>query len=100
MVALAGTVTVGGTDTAALLLTRPTLNPPSGAEEFSVTEQASAPAPVSDPFVHEKAVSTGAGVDAPGFMPWPCRRTVAVGTIIELLLMTRFPESVDAPVGT
>ena len=99
VVALAGTVTVGGTETATLLLPTPTLKPPSGAEELNVTEQVSAPAPMRDPLVHEKAVSTGAGVEETGLLPWPCRRTVVVGTIIELLLMTRFPESVDAPAG-
>jgi len=56
-VALAGTVTEAGTATAVLLLLRLTLNPPLGALRFSVTVQASAPDPVMDPLLQERALN-------------------------------------------
>src|ERR1700691_4171017 len=48
LLALAGTNTVAGTVTPALLLVRPTLKPPSPAAVLSVTVHASLPAPVID----------------------------------------------------
>jgi hypothetical protein len=48
LVAFAGTVTVAGTETAALLLDRLTLIPFFGAVALSVTVQASVPDPVMD----------------------------------------------------
>jgi hypothetical protein len=46
LVAVAGTVTEAGTETALLLLASPTAIPPVGAEPVSVTVHASVPAPV------------------------------------------------------
>jgi hypothetical protein len=46
LVAEAGTVTEAGTETALLLLARPTATPPVGAEPVRVTVHASVPAPV------------------------------------------------------
>jgi len=48
LVAAAATVTDVGTTTALLLLERPTLKPPVGADPVSVTVHASVPAPVID----------------------------------------------------
>jgi P pilus assembly chaperone PapD len=48
LVAFAGTVTVAGSVTAALLLARLTLSPPLGAAAVSVTVQASSTHPVVD----------------------------------------------------
>ena len=48
LVAPAGTVTAGGTDTATLLLARLTVNPPAGAAPFSFTAQASLTIPETD----------------------------------------------------
>lgn len=70
LVAFAGTVTVGGMDTAALLLVRPTLKPPFGAAVLRVTVQASAPAPVRDPELQAMALSTGE-LPEPFFQPCP-----------------------------
>jgi hypothetical protein len=79
LVALAGTVTVAGNVTAALLLARLTLNPPLAAAAFSVTVQASVPDPVMDVLLQESAVSTG--------VPVPLRLIIAVGLVEELLAM-------------
>jgi hypothetical protein len=79
LVALAGTVTVAGNVTAALLLATLTLNPPLGAAAFSVTVQASVPAPVIDVLLQESAVSTG--------VPVPLRLIIAVALAEELLAM-------------
>jgi hypothetical protein len=59
LVAPDATVTDAGTVTAVLLLARLTTNPPLGAAVFNVTVQLSVPAPVIDPLVHVKPVSTG-----------------------------------------
>jgi hypothetical protein len=58
LVALAGTTTVAGTVTAALLLTRETLKPLLPAGPLSVTVQASLPAPVIDALLQESALNT------------------------------------------
>ncbi len=47
--AFMGTVTVAGTNTAALLLDRFTTAPPTGAAPVSVTVQKSVPDPVIEP---------------------------------------------------
>jgi hypothetical protein len=64
--ALAGTVTVAGTAAAASLLASATVNPPVEATVFSVTVQASVPAPVSDPLEHEKLLSATTGLSSNG----------------------------------
>ncbi len=56
-VAFAGTVTVAGTVTAALLLARLTLKPPLPAAEVSVTVQPSLPDPVMDLLLQESALN-------------------------------------------
>jgi hypothetical protein len=66
LVAFAGTVTVAGTATAALLLLRPTLKPLLPAAELRVTVQASVPAPVRDAVPQEIALNAaGAAVLVP-----------------------------------
>src|SRR6202161_2253906 len=57
LVALAGTTTVAGTVTAALLLVTDTLKPPLPAGPLSVTVQASVPAPVIDALLQESALN-------------------------------------------
>jgi len=58
LVALAGTVTVAGTVTAALLLDKFTLRPALGAAAFSVTVQASVPVPVMDALLQDSDFSS------------------------------------------
>jgi hypothetical protein len=60
LVALAATVTVAGTVTAALLLARLTLRPAIGAAAVSFTVQASDPAPVMAALPQETALTAGA----------------------------------------
>ena len=82
VVAFAGTVTVAGTVTAALLLDRLTLSPPLGAAALSLTVQASVPDPVMDPPLQESAFNAaGAAV------PVPLRAMIALALIEELLAM-------------
>src|SRR5580692_311186 len=59
LVALAGTTTVAGPVTAALLLVTETLTPPlpAGAGPLSVTVQASLPAPVIDALLQDNALN-------------------------------------------
>jgi hypothetical protein len=82
LVALAGTVIMAGTVTAALLLDRLMLNPPAGAAEVSITVQASVPDPVIVPLPQERALNAAGGA-----VPVPARRIVAVEPFEELLLM-------------
>lgn len=84
LVASAGTVTVVGTDTAALLLARLTLRPPLGAAPVSVTMQASVADPVMDQLVQNSPSSFGVGLRA---VPVPVRLIAARG-LVELLLVT------------
>lgn len=62
LVAFAGTVTVAGTETAALLLDRLTSSPLLDAGALSVTEQVSVPDPVIEALLQEIPLSTPAGV--------------------------------------
>lgn len=59
----AGTVVDAGTLTEVLLLARVTANPPLGAAAVSVTEHASDAAPVSDPLLHDTALSAACEVN-------------------------------------
>ena len=93
LVALAATVTVAGTLTAALLLDRLTLNPPLGATALSDTVQASLPAPVMDVLLHEIALNP-AVVDG---VPVPLRLTPTVG-LVQLLLLVIVNCPAAAPV--
>ena len=80
LVALAGTTTVAGTVTEALLLVRPTLTPPLPAAELSVTVHVSPPAPVIDTLVQDSPLNT------PGTaVPVPVRPINAVPLVDELL---------------
>jgi hypothetical protein len=81
LVAFAGTVTVVGIVTAALLVARLTLRPPLPAAELNVTVQASVPEPVMDALLQDKLLSVaGAGV------PVPLRPMTEVDPVEELLL--------------
>ena len=62
LVVPAATLTEAGTVTEAELLARLAANPPLGAAAFSVTLQASVPAPVIDELVQETELSTGTPV--------------------------------------
>jgi hypothetical protein len=80
LLASAGTVTVAGTVTAALLLARLTLKPPVPAAAVSVTVQLSLPDPVIDALLQESALN----VPAPA-VPVPVRLITAVPLVDELL---------------
>jgi hypothetical protein len=73
----AGTVTLAGTLTLALLLPRLTARPPLPAGAVSVTVHASVPAPVIDPLLHEIPLNT------PGVTAVPVSvRVVIVGDVL------------------
>jgi hypothetical protein len=80
LVALAGTTTVAGTVTAALLLVRATLKPPLPAAAVSVTVQASLPDPVIDALLQDSALSAAGTA-----VPVPVRLITAVPLVDELL---------------
>jgi len=80
LVALAGTVTVPGTVTAALLLARLTLKPPLPAAAVSVTVQLSFPAPVIDALLQESALNAPAAA-----VPVPVTPITAIPLVDELL---------------
>jgi hypothetical protein len=92
LVAPAVIVTEAGTVTEEELLARFTVNPPLAAAAFSVTLQASVPAPVIDELVQESALSTAT--------PVPLRATVAVPLVNELLLIVKVPEAAPAVAGS
>jgi hypothetical protein len=81
LVALAGTVTVAGTLTAALLVDRSTLCPPLPAAEVSFTVQASVPDPVMVELPHESELN-GPCVTVAELLPLPCSFTVVVWEMI------------------
>ena len=82
LLALAGTSTVAGTVTAALLLVRDTLKPPLPAGPLSVTVQASLPAPVIDALLQDSALKVAATA-----VPVPVRPITAVPLVEEVLWM-------------
>ena len=82
LLALAGTITVAGTVTAALLLTNDTLKPPLPAGPLSVTVQASLPAPVIDALLQESALN-----NPDTAVPVPVSPITAVPLVDELLEM-------------
>jgi hypothetical protein len=92
LVAFAGTVTVVGTATAALLLDKLTHSPPPGAAAFSVTVQASVPAPVIDPLPHDTALNAAAPTD-----PVPLRLIASEVPLRPLLLLVIVNCPVAAP---
>jgi hypothetical protein len=63
--AFTGTVTEAGRLTAGLLLARLTFNPPLVKVEVSDTVQESAPAPVIDALLHDRALNVGVACVAP-----------------------------------
>lgn len=91
MVAPAATVTLAGTVTDVLLLARLTGNPPAAAAAFSVTVQASVPAPVIDPFAQLNTLNTGT--------PVPLRPIEVEVPLEELLVNVRVPEAAPAVEG-
>jgi hypothetical protein len=82
LVALAGTTTVAGTVTDALLLVTDTLKPPLPAGPLRVTVQASVPAPVIDALLQDSALNPAATA-----VPVPVRPITAVPLVDELLEM-------------
>jgi hypothetical protein len=92
LVAPAATVTEAGTVTDELLLARVTLKPALVAAAFSVTLQASVPAPVMDELVQEIEFRTGT--------PAPLNAMAAVPLVDELLLMVSVPVAAPAVVGS
>lgn len=92
LVAVAGTVTDAGTETALPLLVSDTLTPPVGEEPERVTVQVSASEPVMEVLVQESALTVGVIV-----VPVPLRVTVEVGA---LLAMVSCPVDALAVVGS
>jgi hypothetical protein len=80
LLALAGTSTVAGTVTAALLLANDTLKPPVPAGPLSVTVHASVPAPVIDALLHDRALKVPAAA-----VPVPVRPITVVPLVEEVL---------------
>jgi len=78
LVAVAGTDTRPGTVTALLLLARPTLTPPLGAEPDKLTVQESAIDPVMDVLLHFTPLTVGVPV-----VPVPLRLTADVGALLD-----------------
>jgi hypothetical protein len=79
---LAGTTTVAGTVTAALLLVSPTLKPPLPAAALSVTVQLSLPEPVIDALLQVSPLKVPAAA-----APVPVKLITAVPLVDEVLWM-------------
>ena len=95
LVAFAGTITVAGKTTAALLLARLTLKPPLAAAPVSVTVQLSLPDPVIEPLLQERALNA-----AKAAVPVPVRLTTAVAPVDELLWIVSPPVTAPVAVGS
>ena len=101
LVALAGTVTVAGSLTAALLLERLKFSPPLPAGALRVTVQASEPAPVIEPLAQENALSVPGTIGATGAaVPVPLRLITADGLVTELLTKVSCPVTALAAEGS
>jgi hypothetical protein len=103
LVALAGTVTVAGSVTAALLLDKLTLIPPLGAAALSVTVQASVPDSDMVALLQEKVLSaavTVSGVLVVAVVPVPLRLMTVVPSVEELLAMVSCPVAAPVTVGS
>jgi hypothetical protein len=96
LVALAGTRTVPGTVTAALLLLNETLSPPLGAAPLNVTVQPSVVAPVTTLARHKRPVKE---LEI-AVSPLPLSATIDVAPVEELLLMVSCPVDELAVVGS
>jgi hypothetical protein len=92
VVAPGATVTEAGTTIAALLLARPTVNPPVVAATFSVTVQLSVPAPAKDPLLQLSALNTGT--------PVPLRLIRVELPLTELLVSVSWPVADPAVFGS
>ncbi len=92
LIAPAATVTLEGTLTSELLLTRLTVNPPLAAAAFNVTVQASVPAPLMELLPQLSADSTGT--------PVPLKATVVDEPVCELLTKVSWPVVFPATVGS
>jgi hypothetical protein len=95
LVAFAGTITVAGKTTAALLLARFTLRPPLAAAPVSVTVQLSLPDPVIDPLLQESILNA-----ARAAVPVPVRLMTAVAPVDELLWIVSPPVTAPVAVGS
>jgi hypothetical protein len=82
LLALAGTTTVAGTTTAALLLATDTLKPPLPAGPLNVTVHASLPEPVIDALLQDSALKVAATA-----VPVPVRPITVVPLVEEVLWM-------------
>jgi hypothetical protein len=91
----AGTVIEEGTVTALSLLPRLTARPLLPAAAVSVTVQASVPAPVNEPLLHDSPFNTPGAV-----VPVPLRLTTAVAPVDALLLRVRAPVAAPAAAGS
>ena len=92
LVAPAATLTVAGTVTALLLLARLTANPPLAAAVLNVTVQLSVPAPLIEPLVQARPVSTGT--------PVPLKLITIEVPVEELLLRVSVPLAAPAAEGS
>jgi hypothetical protein len=93
----AGTVSVVGKATAALLLAKLTTKPPLEAALLSVTVHPSDPDPVIEPMMHERLAIDGVGVEVD--MPEPLSCTTVVGRSAALLVMVTCPDAVPPAEG-
>lgn len=91
---MAGTETLAGTVTAALLLLRLTLTPPVGAALPRVTVQESVPAPVMDALEQFNVFIVGVGT-----VPVPVRATTAAPPSAALLVTLSCPAAAPAVAG-
>jgi hypothetical protein len=91
-VAPAAMVTEAGTETEVLLLARPITEPPVAAAAFTVTVQASVPAPVMEAFVQDSPVSAGT--------PVPLKAMAVEVPAEELLDKVNCPVAAPAEVGS
>lgn len=97
LVAPAGTATVVGTVTAALLLVRLMDNPPFGAALFSATVQLSVPAPAKDPLVQVSELGVVSALTAA--VPSPLSPIIRFPPPEESLATATCPEAVPVAAG-
>ena len=98
LVALAGTVTMAGRVTAALLLESLMPSPPLPAGALRVTVQSSVPEPVIEPLAQESALSVPGAIGAT--VPVPLRLITADGLVAELLTKVSCPVTALAAEGS
>ena len=98
LMALAGTVTMAGRETAASLLERLTLSPPLPAAALRVTVQTSVPEPVIELLAQESALTVPGAIGAT--VPVPLRLITADGLVAELLTKVSCPVTALAAEGS